>query len=112
MSVTFTPKNGTAVTVSLIPGTLEIGGGFDDRGGDGVAKIRAGVACNGSCQVEIKDSGLTLAAALALRSTEGDGSTAVSGEAVSYDAVIDVEIQGEAVQTAKISWKGTTQKAS
>jgi hypothetical protein len=108
MSITFTPATGPGTTVTPLPGTLETGGGFDDRGGEAVAKIRAGIAQNGSCQVELSDSGLSLSAALALRSELGPGGVTVSGDAESHSALIDVEISGDAVQTAKISWKGTS----
>ncbi len=107
MAITFTPEGGSPVAVTPIQGSLQVGGGHDDRGGGQLPNIRAGIAKNGSCEVILDDGGLTLSDAIALRSGVGEGDVDITGDATSYDALIDVEIGGDAVQTAKISWKGT-----
>jgi hypothetical protein len=106
MSVSFTPEGGTGLSVVPIPGTLKFGDGHDDRGGGTVPNARGGVACNGEVQVLITDT-VTVAAVSAIRSGVGEGKVAVGGEATAAAALVDVEISGDAVQIAKISWKGT-----
>jgi hypothetical protein len=61
----------------------------------------------------IDDSNLTVAQAIALRSSVGEGSTDITGSAIAadqhaYDCLVDVEISGDSVQQAKFTWKGTT----
>ena len=113
MSLVFTPNGGTAVTVTPIIGTLQYGDGHDDKGGGNIPNARNGIAKNGSCEALIDSaSGLTMAAALALVSPTGEGNVDITGDAASFDALVDVEITGDAVQIAKISWKGTIAPAA
>jgi hypothetical protein len=112
MPVTFTPATGNALTVTPIPGTLTYGDGDDDRGGGTIPNARAGFARNGSCEVLVDTTAPTETQLIALRSGIGEGSTDITGDAESYDALVDVEISGDAVQTAKITWKGTSAPAA
>jgi len=111
-TITITPGTGTDVVLTVIPGSVKGGGGHDDRGGGRIPKARAGYARNGSCDVVLDDATTTVAAVLALASGVGSGDRVVTGagryaDILSYDALVDVEISGDSVQTAKISWKGT-----
>ena len=105
--ITITPQGGgDPVILTPIAGSVTKGGGHDDRGGGKLPNARAGIARNGSFEVLIDDTGLTTAAAAGLRTAAGTHAD-VTGEIESYDALIDVEISGDAVQVAKISIKGT-----
>jgi len=95
-----------------IEGTVTFGDGHDDRGGGVIPNARAGSARNGSCEILVDSGGPTVSTLLALRSAIGVGATDVTGTAIdsnmhSYDALVDVEITGDAVQIARVSWKGT-----
>lgn len=110
--IIFTPTVGDAVTVDTVPGSISYGDGSDDRGGGLYPNARAGIAKNGSCMVIIDSAGLTLVEALALRSPAGAGNFTITGTGIktaehSYEALVDVTIQGDAVQVANITWKGT-----
>ncbi len=110
--IKITPGTGTEVALAVIPGSVKGGGGHDDRGGGRIPKARAGYARNGSCEVVLNDSTLGDAVVLALASEEGPGDRTVTGDGryadiVSYLALVDVEISGESVRIARISWKGT-----
>ncbi len=110
MSITIAGPNSTpTVTFTPIPGTLAYGDGNDDRGGGNIPNSRAGLAKNGSCQVLVDSaSGPTEAALIAIRSDAGTGDRTVSGDATSATALVDVSFEGDAVQIATVSWKGTT----
>lgn len=117
MSVSLTPSGGSAVSATPIGGTLKYGDGHDDKGGGTVPNVRAGVARNGSFEVLIDSVSLTVASAIALRSGKGEGDVDIAGDDIpenmhSYDALVDVEISGDAVQIAKVSWKGTIAPAA
>ena len=119
-TLTFTRGN-TSVTVTPVPGSLKAGGGHDDRGGGTVPPVRAGYALNGSCQVVVTTATATnmqhtLAELLSLVSEVGPGDVDVTGAGIyagvrSYEALVDVTVGGDAVQTADISWKGTYAEA-
>lgn len=101
-----------AVSYNPIPGTVQFGDGHDDRGGGVIPNARAGSARNGSCEILVDDTAPTLATLLALRSGIGPGATDVTGTSIdsdmhAYDCLVDVEIMGDAVQIARVSWKGT-----
>lgn len=111
-NITITPGEGTPVVLTVIPGSVKGGGGHDDRGGGRIPKTRAGYARNGSCDVVLADTGTTVEAVLALASGEGSGDRTVVGagryaDIQSYGALVDVEISGDSVQTARVSWKGS-----
>ena len=111
-TITITPGTGTDVVLTVIPGSVKGGGGHDDRGGGRIPKTRAGYARNGSCDVVLADTGTTVEAVLALASGEGSGDRTVVGagryaDIQSYGALVDVEISGDSVQTARVSWKGS-----
>lgn len=116
MAVTFT-RNSMSITVTPVNGTLKLGGGSDDRGGGKIPNVRAGIAKNGSFQVVVSDvtdtnKQHTISELKNLVSPVGSGDFEIEGNAdgtsfVSHDALVDVEINGDAVQTATISWKGT-----
>jgi hypothetical protein len=110
MSLTIAgPDSTPTVTFTPIPGTLTYGGDNEDRGGGNIPNARAGIAKSGSCQVLVDSaSGPTEAALIAIRSDAGVGDRVVSGDAASADALVDVSIEGDAVQIATVSWKGTT----
>jgi hypothetical protein len=111
MSITITPQGGTAVTITPIAGSVSKGGGHDDRGGGKIPNTRAGIARNGSFEALIDDANLTIAQASALRTGVGEHAD-VTGEIESYDALVDVEISGDAIQIAKFNIKGTTAPAA
>jgi hypothetical protein len=113
----------TALTVTPIKGSVKAGGGHDDRGGGRIPMVRAGWAYNGSCKIFVDTaSGGTIAELAALvAATCNDGTNAVAtgpgGVTVtgaglylnirSAKALVDVEISGDSVQEATITWKGT-----
>lgn len=115
-TITFS-KTGTTVTVTPVPGTVRSGGGHDDRGGGTIPPARAGYAMNGSCQVVMTQATAanfqhTLAELKSLVSGIGEGDWTVAGAGIhadikSYQALVDVVIDGDSVQTATINWKGT-----
>jgi hypothetical protein len=110
-TITITPGTGTDVVLTPVPGSVKGGGGHDDRGGGRIPKARAGYARNGSCDVVLDDT-TTVAAVKALASPVGGGDREIVGAGrydmiQSYKALVDVEISGDSVQTARISWKGT-----
>lgn len=118
MPDTITFRRGSvSVTVTPIPGTVRLGGGHDDRGGGTVPSARAGHALNGSCEVVVTAAtaaGMqhTIAEIRSVVSPVGEGDVEVTGDgryaaAVSHAALVDATIQGDSVQTAALSWKGT-----
>lgn len=115
MAITITPAVGVALEVTPIPGTLKYGEGHDIKGGGVLPYNLAGKARNGSCQVRIDTVAPTLTAILAIVSAAGAGACTVTGDVPaaqeSYSALVDVAIEGDAVQVATISWKGTTEEA-
>lgn len=111
-TLTITPGAETAVTVTPIPGSVKAGGGHDDRGGGRIPKARAGYARNGSCDVVLDSETTTVATVLGLASGVGSGNRKIIGagryaDIQSYGALVDVEISGDSVQTARVSWKGS-----
>lgn len=112
-----TGSSALTVVVTPVPGSVRVGGGHDDKGGGTLPSVRAGYAKNGSCQVVVTtatatDIQHTLAELISIISPVGDGDIIVQGwgrysNIESYDALVDVSIGGDAVQTADISWKGT-----
>ena len=116
MAVTFT-RNSTSITVTPVNGTLKLGGGSDDRGGGKIPSVRAGISENGSLQVVLASATATnkqhtLAELKSLVSPVGPGDFDIEGTVngvtfESHEALVDVEIDGDSVQTATISWKGT-----
>jgi len=117
-TITFT-KGQTTVVVSPVPGSLRAGGGHDDRGGGTIPSMRAGYALNGSCQVVMTAATATnmqhtLAELLSIVSEVGPGDVDITGAGIyadikSYDALVDISVGGDAVQTCDITWKGTYQ---
>lgn len=106
MSLTFSRPGQTDITLTPVSGSLQLGGGDDDRGGGSEPRVRAGVASNGKCKAIIDSAAFPLASAMSLVSPVGEGDFTVSGDASCSDAIIDVEISGDGVQVASISWKG------
>lgn len=112
MAVTFTLGSATPINLDPVPGTLTVGDGNDDRGGQAVQNVRAGIARNGSFQVVVDTvNQLTLDLLISL---PGEGGYTVNGASMpssqySYDAIVDVNLgEGEdGVEVATISWKGT-----
>jgi hypothetical protein len=108
---------GIDVVVTPVLGSPKAGGGHDDRGGGRIPAARAGYACNGSCQVVMtgetaENKQHTLAELLSLVSPVGDGDIQVIGSGLwanikSWNALVDVNITGDSVQVADISWKGS-----
>ena len=120
MPITFTRTSGgstTTVVVTPVNGSLKLGGGSDDRGGGKIPSVRAGIAANGSFDVVMTSATATgkqhtLAELKSLCSPVGEGDWEVSGTVngitvESHEALVDVEVGGDSVQTATISWKGT-----
>ena len=106
-----------SVVVTPVPGSVRVGGGHDDKGGGTLPAVRAGYAKNGSCQVVVTSATATniqhtLAELKSIISPVGDGDIIVQGAGryaniESYDALVDVSVGGDGVQTADISWTGT-----
>lgn len=117
-TITFTNvARSVSVAVTPVPGSVRVGGGHDDRGGGRIPSARAGYAYNGNCQVIVTDATATgkqhtLAELLTLLSPVGEGDLTVTGAGLwesvkSWLALCDVSIEGDSVQTATITWKGT-----
>lgn len=117
-TITFTnTARSVSVVVTPVPGSVRVGGGHDDKGGGTLPAVRAGYAKNGSCQVVVTSATATnvqhtLAELKSIISPVGDGDITVQGAGryaniESYDALVDVSVGGDGVQTADISWKGT-----
>lgn len=112
-SLNFDNGDGIDESFSILPGVLRKGGRHDDRGGsNSLPAVRAGVAKSGEVEALIDaTTGLTLATAISLRSPIGEGTFTITDETndvvISQKALVDVQITGDAVQTAKIIWKGT-----
>ena len=119
VTFTFTTSGGSETTVTVTPvnGTLKLGGGSDDRGGGKIPAVRAGISENGSLQVVLasataENKNHTLAELKSLVSPVGMGDREISGTVngvsfESHEALVDVKIEGDSVQVATISWKGT-----
>ncbi len=110
--IIFTPNTGEAITINAVPCTINCGEGHDDRDGGLYPNIRAGEARTGSCSVLIDDAGFTLENAKDLCSASGSGNYTITGAGLkddqhSYNALVDVTIQGDSVMVANINWKGT-----
>ena len=105
------------VTVTPVLGSVKAGGGHDDRGGGKIPAARAGYAYNGSCQVVMTSETATgkqhtLSELLSLVSPVGDGDFTITGAGLwanfkSWNALVDVTIEGDSVQVATITWKGS-----
>jgi hypothetical protein len=115
-TVTFTTSSasGGSTQLTIVPGSLQLNAQHDDRGGSNVPRARAGIARNGQCQVVVTDD--NLASIVALRSGAGVGAVDVTGSDIpaaqqAYDALVDLELGGDSVQVATITWKGTTAAA-
>lgn len=120
MAVTFTRTSGgstTTVVVTPVNGSLKLGGGSDDRGGGKIPAVRAGIPENGSLQVVVTSATAankqhTIAELKSLVSPVGPGDWEIEGSVngvdfESHEALVDVEVDGDSVQTATVSWKGT-----
>ncbi len=115
-TVTFTTSSGSggAATFTIVPGSLRLNPQHDDRGGGDVPRTRAGISRAGECKVICSEA--NLASVLAVRSGAGAGACDVTGTDISadqqaYDALVDVAIEGDSVQVATITWKGTKASA-
>lgn len=123
-TLTFTPQGtgGVALTVTPLPGSVQINDGNDDRGGSDVPQARAAAGKQGQCRVVVDDASPTQADLETLHETcatdaAGDASPVGTGDtrivgAGDYadvsveDALIDLSLEGESVQIATLSWKG------
>ena len=96
------------LTLTMVAGSLKLGGGDDVRGGGNIPSAKAGRARNGSCQVVIQSTGSTWAAINAMTQFVGEGQFVVtSGAHSSYSAVVEANLTSDGVQLADISWMGT-----
>ena len=110
-------KRGIDIKMTPVLGSPKAGGGHDDRGGGRIPVARAGYAYNGSCQVALvtatsTNKQQTLTELKSLISPVGDGDFDIAGDGLwanikSWNALIDVEISGDSVQMATITWKGS-----
>ena len=100
------------VTITPLPATLKSGAGHDDRGGDNKPIVRAGQGSIGECLARVDTITFTEAVALGLRSGIGEGDKDIvdvdAGVVACNRALVDVQLPGDAVQVARITWKGTT----
>jgi len=101
----------TTTTVTLIPGSLRLGGGNDLRGGRVTGGVVAANARNGSLQAVSDSTTETTLTALVSKVGTGDYTIAIEDHTTSnsYAAVVDVAIgEGEdGPEVATITWKGT-----
>ena len=96
------------VEVEALPGTLRTGGGHDDKSESLAPPVRVASASDGSCEVAIDKDSFDVATALSLASPPGPGSTGISGDASSSDALVDLRLDGQSgILCASISWKGS-----
>ncbi len=109
MTVIFARDGEQTLMINPIPGTLRHGGGHDDRGGRQVPNVRAGLLRQGSLQCLVRDEGdQSFASLRMLRSPVGPGDVTVSGDPpTAVGALVDLSIQGDALQIATITWKGS-----
>ena len=97
-----------SLTIVPIPGTLTFGDGQDDRGGGNIPVARAGISKSGSLQCTVETAGDQSQVSLStLQSGVGAGAFVLTGDAVSSEALVDVEFSGDATQLCTITWKGT-----
>jgi hypothetical protein len=107
--------NGTvsALTLDILPGSLQLIDDDDIRGGtDGLPVVLAGIGDNGKCDVLLDSTAPTLATLMGLISPCGEGDFTVtdvtdSNKVISRLALVDVNPKGDAVQIFTVSWKGT-----
>ena len=117
MTITFTPSAGSPSTVDVVPGTFRNLGRHDDRGGNVLPIVRAGVNNSGQCMVRLDAGGAgnakTFAELVALSSQDDDVTNTVKQDTtdISWLATLDVDIGGTGVQTAIIKWQGTKNPA-
>lgn len=109
-TISFTKGSAAAVEVTIVPGSYQFFPQHDDRGGQVVPRSRAGISRAGQCQVVVTDANLE--SLVALRSGVGEGDYTVTGDEIpsgeqAYNALVDVEIAGDSVMLATVSWKGT-----
>ncbi len=104
MELTFT-NHEISITVSPIPGTFKYADHSVDVGGGIYPVIRTNQSVSGSCMVLIDES-FTYQDAFALISPAGQGNMNISAPAFCTQALVDVNIAGDGVQTAAISWIG------
>jgi hypothetical protein len=97
------------LTLTMVAGSLKLGGGDDVRGGGNIPSAKAGLAKNGSCQVVVKTATETWAAIYALTQFVGEGQFVVTvpNAQTSYNAVVEATLTSDGVQLADISWMGT-----
>jgi hypothetical protein len=96
------------LTLTMVAGSLKLGGGDDIRGGGNIPSAKAGRARNGSCQVVVQSTGSTWAAIYGLTQFVGEGQFVVTAPGqVSYNAVVEATLTSDGVQLADISWMGT-----
>jgi len=96
--------------VEPIYGSVKIGGGHNDLNRELVPVARKGIAKNGECLVEVEDQSdysKTLAELQNIRSKVGHGTFNITGEVESFEALVDVFIQGGHAQLVKLKWKGS-----
>ena len=115
--ITFT-TGVTDTEVVAVAGSVEYGGDHDERGGATIPNAIAGEARTGKCDVVVTEA--NEAALIALQSPVGAGAYTVGAgtgddidaSQIAYEALVDVEFGGDAVQVATISWKGTKEPAA
>lgn len=99
-------------TISILPGTFENERKDDTRGGrEGIPAVVAGKGANGKATALIDSSTLTLAEVVAMPSGVGVGNftitDATNSAIIAKDALLDVIVEGDAVQFVTVMWKGT-----
>lgn len=106
MAITISGDGIATATFTPIPGTLKTRFDNDDRGGSIEPLVRAARGVSGECRVLLDSASFTLENALQLVSPAGAGSFTVSGDVSCANALVEVEVAGNATQSVVIRWKG------
>ena len=106
MELTFTNGEKT-ITVSVIPGSFKYADRPVDAGGGVYPAVRTNQSVSGSCAVLVDES-FTYQDALSLISPVGHGNIVISEPASCKEALVDVDISGDGVQVASVSWVGNS----
>lgn len=106
--MTITISSGTTEkTLNVVPGTFKSQDKHIDAGGNGLYPlIRTNLGRSGSCEVILDSSNCSLEDVLSLISGPGAGNFTLSEPADCRNALVDITIAGDGVQTATITWNG------
>lgn len=109
-------KGVTTVEVEPIPGTLTFDASDELRGGSDRPNVNAATGRSGSFEVLITSDGAndtaTIAELESVVSAEGEGDVEVAcTDGTAFDCLLNIEITGDSVQSAIVTFKGTKASA-